>query len=112
MPYLFVLLRRERRHPNEPRRSGKMPPLTLSRWAQTSRRERCNRVVIRVPFSAILHDRERLMTLGTILIIILILILIGALPTWGYSSGWGYGPGGAVGVILVIVIILILLGRL
>ena len=28
--------------------------------------------------------------LGTILIIILILLLIGALPTWGYSSGWGY----------------------
>ena len=25
--------------------------------------------------------------LGTILIIILILLLIGALPTWGYSSG-------------------------
>ena len=28
--------------------------------------------------------------LGTILLIILILILIGALPTWPYSSGWGY----------------------
>ena len=26
--------------------------------------------------------------LGTILIIILILLLIGALPNWGYSSGW------------------------
>ena len=43
------------------------------------------------------------MSLGTILIIILILILIGALPTWGYSSGWGYGPGGIVGVILIII---------
>ena len=32
--------------------------------------------------------------LGTILIIILILLLVGALPTWGYSSGWGYYPGG------------------
>lgn len=30
--------------------------------------------------------------LGTILIIILILLLIGALPRWGYSSGWGYLP--------------------
>ena len=28
--------------------------------------------------------------LGTILIVILILLLIGALPTWPYSSGWGY----------------------
>jgi hypothetical protein len=52
------------------------------------------------------------MTLSTILIIILILILIGALPRWGYSSGWGYGPGGIVGLILIIVIILALLGRI
>jgi hypothetical protein len=58
-------------------------------------------------------DKEEIaMTLGTILIIILILILIGALPTWGYSSGWGYGPGGIVGLILIVVIILALMGRL
>jgi hypothetical protein len=52
------------------------------------------------------------MTLGTILLIILILILIGVIPSWPYSSGWGYGPSGLVGIILVIVIILLLLGRL
>lgn len=52
------------------------------------------------------------MTLGTILIIILILILIGALPNWGYSRGWGYGPSGAVGTLLLILIILALLGRI
>jgi hypothetical protein len=51
------------------------------------------------------------MTLGTILLIILILVLIGAIPTWPYSSGWGYGPSGIVGVVLVIVLILVLLGR-
>jgi hypothetical protein len=51
------------------------------------------------------------MTLGTILIIILILILIGAVPSWPYSRGWGYGPSGIVGVILVILIILVLMGR-
>jgi serine/threonine protein kinase len=38
--------------------------------------------------------------LGTILLIILILILIGALPTWPYSSGWGYYPSGGAGLIL------------
>ena len=38
--------------------------------------------------------------LGTILLIILIIILIGALPTWPYSSGWGYYPSGGVGLIL------------
>ena len=47
--------------------------------------------------------------LGTILTIILILLLIGALPTWGYSSGWGYYPGGGLGIILIIVIILVLM---
>jgi len=52
------------------------------------------------------------MTLGTILLIILILILIGAVPSWPYSRGWGYGPSGIVGVILIIVIILLLMGRL
>lgn len=50
------------------------------------------------------------MTLGTILLIILILILIGALPTWPYSSGWGYGPTGGVAALLVIVLVLLLLG--
>ena len=52
------------------------------------------------------------MTLGTILLIIIILILIGVIPSWPYSSGWGYGPSGLVGVVLVIVIILLLMGRL
>jgi len=50
--------------------------------------------------------------LSTILIIVLILLLIGALPTWPYSTGWGYYPGGGVGLILIIVIILVLAGRL
>jgi len=49
--------------------------------------------------------------LGTILIIVLILLLIGALPSWPYSSGWGYYPSGGLGLILVIVIILVILGR-
>ena len=52
------------------------------------------------------------MSIGTILVILLILILIGALPTWPYSSGWGYYPTGGLGVILLIVIILLLTGRL
>jgi len=50
-------------------------------------------------------------TMYTILLIILILLLIGALPTWPYSSGWGYYPSGGLGVILLIVLVLILLGR-
>ncbi len=50
--------------------------------------------------------------LGTILLIILILILIGALPTWPYSSGWGYYPSGGTGLLLIIVVVLLLAGRL
>jgi len=49
--------------------------------------------------------------LGTILLVILILLLIGALPSWGYSSGWGYGPSGILGVVLVVFIVLLLAGR-
>ncbi len=52
------------------------------------------------------------MSLGTILLIILILILLGALPTWPYSSGWGYYPSGGVGLIVIILLILLLMGRI
>jgi len=39
-----------------------------------------------------------------ILLLILLLLLIGALPTWPYSTGWGYYPSGGLGLILLIVI--------
>ena len=50
--------------------------------------------------------------LGTILVIILVLILIGALPRWGHSANWGYGPSGGLGLVLVILVILMLMGKL
>ena len=52
------------------------------------------------------------MTISTILIIILILFLVGALPTWGHSRSWGYGPSGIIGFILIILLILFLLGKI
>ena len=52
------------------------------------------------------------MSLGTILLVIVVLMLIGALPTWQYSSGWGYAPSGALGTVLIVLLILFLLGRL
>jgi hypothetical protein len=52
------------------------------------------------------------MSLGTILLIILVLLLIGALPTWPYSSGWGYYPSGGVGILLLIIVVLLLMGRI
>jgi hypothetical protein len=52
------------------------------------------------------------MPMSTILIIVLVLLLIGALPTWGYSSGWGYGPSGIVGLLVVVLLIALLTGHL
>ncbi len=52
------------------------------------------------------------MNMNTILLVILVLLLLGALPTWPYSSGWGYYPSGGIGLILLIVVILALTGRL
>ena len=50
--------------------------------------------------------------LGTVLLVILILLLLGALPTWPYSTEWGYYPSGGLGLILLILVVLLLLGRL
>jgi hypothetical protein len=52
------------------------------------------------------------MTLGTILLILVVLLLVGALPTWRYSSGWGYTPSGVLGLILLVMIVLLLMGRI
>ncbi len=62
-----------------------------------------------VPFST---DNGDTYMLGTILIVILILALVGALPRWGHSANWGYGPSGGLGLVVVILIILVLMGRL
>jgi hypothetical protein len=49
--------------------------------------------------------------MSTILLIILVLLVVGALPTWPYSTGWGYYPSGGVGLVVIIVLILVLTGR-
>jgi Protein of unknown function (DUF3309) len=46
--------------------------------------------------------------LRTVLLIVLILLLLGALPTWPYSTGWGYYPSGGLGLVLLILVILVL----
>jgi len=50
--------------------------------------------------------------MSTILVIVLLLLLIGALPTWPYSSGWGYYPSGGLGLVVLILVVLLLTGRL
>jgi hypothetical protein len=46
--------------------------------------------------------------MSTVLMILLVLLIIGALPTWPYSSGWGFYPAGGLGFILLVILILAL----
>jgi hypothetical protein len=48
----------------------------------------------------------------TLLLVMVIVLLIAALPTWPYSAGWGYYPGGILGVILIILMVLLVLGSI
>jgi hypothetical protein len=50
--------------------------------------------------------------MSLLILILVVLLLVGALPTWPYSGGWGYGPSGLLGLILVIVLVFALLGRI
>jgi hypothetical protein len=50
--------------------------------------------------------------LPTLLLVLLILLVVGALPTWPYSSGWGYYPSGGLGVVLIVLLILFFTGRI
>lgn len=52
------------------------------------------------------------MSLGTILLIVLVLLLLGALPTWPYSTGWGFYPSGGLGLVLIVLLVLVVTGRL
>ena len=50
--------------------------------------------------------------IGTVLLVLLVLFLVGALPTWPYSSGWGYYPAGGLGLLVLVVLILVVMGRI
>lgn len=49
--------------------------------------------------------------MGTILLIIAVLLLVGALPAWGHSASWGYGPSGALTLVVAGLAVLVLSGR-
>jgi hypothetical protein len=51
-------------------------------------------------------------TTRLILIVVIVLLLLAVLPTWPYSSGWGYYPTGGLGLVLLIVILLIVLQKI
>jgi hypothetical protein len=45
-------------------------------------------------------------------LILLLVLLVGVVPTWPYSRGWGYFPGGIVGILLIIAIVMFATGRI
>jgi hypothetical protein len=47
-----------------------------------------------------------------LLVVLLVVVLLAVLPTWPYSTGWGYYPSGIVGLIVVVLLIMALTGRL
>lgn len=55
--------------------------------------------------------KETIMSTGTILLVVLVVLLLGALPTWPYSSGWGYYPSGGFGLVLIVLLVLVITGR-
>lgn len=50
--------------------------------------------------------------MNLLLALILIVLLVGALPTWPYSSNWGYYPSGGLGLVLIVLLVLALTGGL
>jgi Protein of unknown function (DUF3309) len=48
---------------------------------------------------------------NTLILVVLVILLIGALPTWPYSTGWGYYPSGGVGLVVIVLLILVLMRR-
>lgn len=63
------------------------------------------------PCTLWLSSVESRPSMHNILVVILILLLLGALPTWPYSSGWGYYPSGGLALLILIVLVLAFSGR-
>jgi hypothetical protein len=47
--------------------------------------------------------------MSPLLLLIVLVLLIAALPSWPYSSSWGYYPSGGLGLILVILLVMLLM---
>ncbi len=52
------------------------------------------------------------MSSRTLILIIVVILFLAVLPTWPYSSGWGYYPSGGLGLLLLIVVVLLIMGRI
>jgi MYXO-CTERM domain-containing protein len=48
--------------------------------------------------------------MNLLLVLILALVVL-SLPTWPYSTGWGYYPSGGLGLLLAVLLVLLLTRR-
>src|SRR5262249_53476984 len=108
---------------NQPRRPGRQDGSNIGMRAPSCKRRReplsgCGRwESTRKPGAHLAsgmrhhHPNMGAAMLSTVLIVLLILMLLGAIPSWPYSRGWGYGPSGLLGIILIVILILALTGR-
>jgi hypothetical protein len=62
-------------------------------------------------YAVLFRNPLEAMVSRTLLLIILVIVLLAVLPTWPYSSGWGYYPSGGLGLIVIVVLILLLMDR-
>ena len=49
--------------------------------------------------------------MNLLLTVLLVLLLVGMLPTWPYSTGWGYYPSGGAGLLLIVLLVLLFTRR-
>jgi hypothetical protein len=49
--------------------------------------------------------------MNLIVVLLVAVLVVGLLPTWPYSSGWGYYPSGGLGLVLLILLIVMLMRR-
>jgi hypothetical protein len=60
------------------------------------------------------NEKDGIMSLGLILVIILVIFLLGGFSGrfGGYGYGYGHGGIGLIGIILIVLVVLLLMGRL
>ncbi len=49
--------------------------------------------------------------MNLLLFIVLFVLLIGLLPTWPYSTAWGYNPSGGLGILMIVLVVVLLTRR-
>ena len=49
--------------------------------------------------------------MNPIIVVLVAVLVVGLLPTWPYSSGWGYYPSGGLGLVLLILLVVLLMRK-